>query len=195
MEQEKKPNPSAQPTPSRTLRVLSAGFDPSAYAEYLQTLNGVSTLNGNVYFITFDRIEQAVQAYHKFKEDKLPVRYHVYSLFTKFDELLTREALEARIGAILGDAPYNVTYMRIDPATAGQTGSHTGKVVVDRLDDCKVLLGFKDDSAMRLRFYRFDPKKAIKKTAALRPAQRSVDGFQTVSYKKRRPPPTGPSSA
>ena len=54
--------------------------------------------------------------------------------------------------------------------------NHTGKVVIDNLDDCKNLLSYKDETTTRLRFYRFDPKKAIKKSN-----KPNNDGFVKVA--------------
>lgn len=159
------------PTPSRTLRIPASGYDQSKY-EY------PSILNGNVYFLSFDDANDATAAYAKLREDKVPVRYHVYSLFVKFDELLTHEGLMARVDTILKTTntkeDHNITYTRVDAS------NHTGKVVVDRLEDCKNLLGYRDDSSMRLRFYRFDPKKAIKRIV---PSQ-TPDGFTRVTHRK-----------
>jgi hypothetical protein len=177
------------PTPSRTLRVPQNGYDETKY-DYK------STLNGNVYFLSFNDIEEAVVAYAKLRDDKVPVRYHVYSLFVKFDELLDTDKLTEHVTGILKDAAKNITYVRVDAS------NHTGKVVVDRLDDCKMLLSFRDAGTTRLRFYRFDPKKAIKRldtsyeSRELSPRRvpRSQgerkkgddDGFTKVEYKKSR---------
>jgi hypothetical protein len=175
MDQEK-PNP----TPSRTLRVPQGGYDEKKY-DYK------STLNGNVYFLTFDEIADAVLAYQKLRDDKVPVRYHVYSLFVKFDEVLTNEQLSDHINKVLSTESKNVTYIRVDPS------NHTGKVVVDRLDDCKTLLAYRDTASLRLRFYRFDPKKAIKRldTPTYDRPPRTLgtndDGFTKVEHKKRAP--------
>jgi len=179
MDQEEKP----APTPSRTLRVPQNGYDDKKY-------DFASTLNGNVYFLTFDDIDSAVSAYQKLKDDKVPVRYHVYSLFVKFDETLSSEKLTEHINSILKETNKNVTYTRVDGS------NHTGKVVVDRLDDCKNLLVYRDETTMRLRFYRFDPKKAIKRLEhpgdakqfhqVRRTNARPDDsGFTKVEYKKR----------
>lgn len=162
------------PTPSRTLRIPQGGYDEKKY-DYK------STLNGNVYFLTFDEISDAVLAYQKLREDKVPVRYHVYSLFVKFDEVMTNEQLGDNIDKVLSDEKKNVTYIRVD------VSNHTGKVVVDRLDDCKTLLAYRDTSSLRLRFYRFDPKKAIKRLDAPVPRTTDNDGFTRVEH-KRRPP-------
>lgn len=173
MEQVEKP----APTPSRTLRVPQGGYDEKKY-DYS------STLNGNVYFITFDTIEDAVKAYQQLKEDKVPVRYHVYSLFVKFDEELDNDKLSELVNTNLDDKTKNVTYTRVDPS------NHTGKVVVDRLEDCKTLLAYRDSSNLRLRFYRFDPKKAIKRMESpseiVRKNVKSDDGFVRVQHKSRK---------
>ncbi len=146
----------SRPTPSRTLRILASSYDVSKYPNFNYTLNG------NVYFLTFDKLDDAMNAYNKLKDDKIQVRYHVYSLFTKFDEVMNTDQLDKEVKKIL-NSDHNITYLRVDNKdNSGQ--SHTGKVVVDKLDDCKTLLAFKDESSMRLRFYRFDPKKAIKKS-------------------------------
>lgn len=161
------------PTPSRTLRIPASGYEKQKY-DY------ESTLNGNVYFLSFTDLEAAKVAYTKLREDKVPVRYHVYSLFVKFDEQLANDKLMEGVKAILDKdmtVPHNITYTRID------TSNHTGKVVVDRLDDCKTLLGHRDDSVTRLRFYRFDPKKAIKRITPS-DLQQTNDGFTKVNYKK-----------
>lgn len=158
------------PTPSRTLRISSSGYNTNNYEyEYI--------LNGNVYFLLFDTVEEAVKAYERLKEDKVPVRYHVYSLFVKFDQVVTEDNLEIRVNEILSstNSSYNITYLRTD---TNNKESHTGKVVVDKLDDCRSLLTFKDESSVRLRFYRFDPKKAVKKNT-------SNDGFKMVIRKKK----------
>lgn len=171
------------PTPSRTLRVAQSAYDEKKY-DYK------STLNGNVYFLTFDEIADAVQAYQKLRDEKVPVRYHVYSLFVKFDEILTNEQLSDHINKVLSTESKNadarranVTYIRVDPS------NHTGKVVVDRLDDCKTLLAYRDTSSLRLRFYRFDPKKAIKRLDTPtydKPSRANDDGFTKVEHKKRQ---------
>jgi hypothetical protein len=142
------------PTPSRTLRIPVSEYDTNKY-------NYNYTLNGNVYFLSFDTIENSVSAYTILKNDNIPVKYHVYSLFIKFDESIETEILEQNIKNILNNN-CNITYIRVD--NKENIVSHTGKVVIDKLDDCKNLLSYKDDSSIRLRFYRFDPKKAIKKS-------------------------------
>jgi hypothetical protein len=142
------------PTPSRTLRIPVSEYDTNKY-------NYNYTLNGNVYFLSFDTIENSVGAYTLLKNDNIPVKYHVYSLFIKFDESIETEILEQNIKNILNNN-CNITYIRVD--NKENIVSHTGKVVIDKLDDCKNLLSYKDDSSIRLRFYRFDPKKAIKKS-------------------------------
>ena len=145
-----------QPIPSRTLRVNSNGFDITKY-------NFKNVLNGNVYFITFDVIEDAIAAYTQLKNDKISVRYHVYSLFTKFDKVLTKEVLDEKVKEILGTSNYNLTYSRVDNKNKNNT-CHTGKVVLDKIEDCKTLLIYKDTTDNHLRFYRFDPKKTIKRS-------------------------------
>jgi len=142
------------PTPSRTLRIPVSEYDTNKY-------NYNYTLNGNVYFLSFDTIENSVSAYTTLKNDNIPVKYHVYSLFIKFDESIETETLEQNIKNILNNN-CNITYIRVD--NKENVVSHTGKVVIDKLDDCKNLLSYKDDTSIRLRFYRFDPKKAIKKS-------------------------------
>lgn len=144
-----------QPTPSRTLRISTSSYDTSKY-DY------PNVQNGNVYFLTFDKLEDGVSAYERLKDDKLPVRYHVYSLFTKFDQPITKEELETKVRTIIGNQDSIITYARVD--TKDTPVTHTGKVVIDRLADCKTLLSYKDEGASHLRFYRFDPKKAIKRT-------------------------------
>jgi hypothetical protein len=156
------------PTPSRTLRIPVSEYDTSKYSYNY-------TLNGNVYFLSFDSIETASSAYTTLKNDNIPVKYHVYSLFIKFDESIEKETLEQKINNVLNNN-CNITYIRVD--NKENTESHTGKVVIDKLDDCKTLLSYKDESSIRLRFYRFDPKKAIKKTN--KPKQ---DGFIKVVNK------------
>jgi hypothetical protein len=142
------------PTPSRTLRIPVSEYDTNKY-------NYNYTLNGNVYFLSFDTIDNSVSAYTTLKNDNIPVKYHVYSLFIKFDESIETETLEQNIKNILNNN-CNITYIRVD--NKENVVSHTGKVVIDKLDDCKNLLSYKDDTPIRLRFYRFDPKKAIKKS-------------------------------
>jgi DNA-dependent RNA polymerase auxiliary subunit epsilon len=169
---------SPTPTPSRTLRIPVSSYDSSKY-DY------PNVQNGNVYFLTFDKLDDALVAYNVLREDKVPVRYHVYSLFTKFDELLTKEELENKVKEVLNDDTYNITYVRIDIKDNADK-SHTGKVVIDRINDCKSLLSYKDNNSTHLRFYRFDPKKAIKRTNG----KEDNDGFKEVKPRKynKKPP-------
>lgn len=160
------------PTPSRTLRVPVSEYDTNKYSYN-------NTLNGNVYFLTFDTIEESINAYNALKTDNIPVKYHVYSLFIKFDESINKTELEDKIKSILNNV-FNITYIRVD--NKENVESHTGKVVIDKLDDCKSLLAYKDTSSIRLRFYRFDPKKAIKKSNK---TTQSNDGFTKVQNKRK----------
>lgn len=156
--------------PSRTLRIPVSEYDTNKY-------NYDYTLNGNVYFLSFDSIDNSIGAYTTLKNDNIPVKYHVYSLFIKFDETIDKDILENKIKNVLNNN-CNITYIRVD--NKENTVSHTGKVVIDKLDDCKTLLSYKDESTTRLRFYRFDPKKAIKKSNKVNP-----DGFVKIAHKKK----------
>ena len=110
------------PTPSRTLRIPVSEYDTKKY-------NFNYTLNGNVYFLSFNTIEESVSAYSTLKNDNIPVKYHVYSLFIKFDESIDKETLEQNIKTILNNN-CNITYIRVD--NKENVANHTGKVVIDK---------------------------------------------------------------
>ena len=59
------------PTPSRTLRIPVSEYDTNKY-------NYNYTLNGNVYFLSFDTIDNSVSAYTTLKNDNIPV-CHLHS--------------------------------------------------------------------------------------------------------------------
>lgn len=128
-------------TPSRTIRLISETV-PTLSVTY-----NVTEAGGNKRFLTFNSIENAVQAFNELRENLRP-SYVTYSLFAKSQNELTTEMLRNHVLGLIPTA--NITYLRVDD------NLHTGKVVVDNLEDYQNIKSSTNES---YRFFHFDPKR------------------------------------
>lgn len=130
------------PTPSRTIRITHDG-------DYTVSVNhGVTKTEHGRSFLTFTTLEDAITAFGELRAAEVRSSYLTYSLFVKSQAELTEDTLRTQVLAIVPSA--NVTYLRVDDNT------HTGKVVVDLLEDYQTVKGTTSET---LRFFHFDPKR------------------------------------
>ena len=130
------------PTPSRTIRITHDG-------DYTVSVNhGVTKTEHGRSFLTFTTLEDAITAFGELRAAEVRSSYLTYSLFVKSQAELTEDTLRTQVLAIVPSA--NVTYLRVDDNT------HTGKVVVDLLEDYQTVKGTASET---LRFFHFDPKR------------------------------------
>ena len=130
------------PTPSRTIRITHDG-------DYTVSVNhGVTKAENGRSFLTFSTVDEAMTAFAELRAAEVRSSYLTYSLFVKSQAELTEDSLRTEVLALVPSA--NVTYLRVDDNT------HTGKVVVDILEDYQTIKG---SSSETLRFFHFDPKR------------------------------------
>jgi hypothetical protein len=130
------------PTPSRTIRITHDG-------DYTVSVNhGVTKAENGRSFLTFSTLEDAITAFGELRAADVRSSYLTYSLFVKSQAELTEDSLKEQVLALVPSA--HVTYLRVDDNT------HTGKVVVDILEDYQTVKG---SSSETLRFFHFDPKR------------------------------------
>ena len=130
------------PTPSRTIRITHDG-------DYTVSVNhGVTKAENGRSFLTFSTLDDAITAFGELRAADVRSSYLTYSLFVKSQAELTEDSLKEQVLAIVPSA--NVTYLRVDDNT------HTGKVVVDILEDYQTV---KVTGSETLRFFHFDPKR------------------------------------
>ena len=130
------------PTPSRTIRITHDG-------DYTVSVNhGVTKTEHGRSFLTFTTLDDAITAFGELRAAEVRSSYLTYSLFVKSQAELTEDTLRTQVLAIVPSA--NVTYLRVDDNT------HTGKVVVDILEDYQTVKGTTNEA---LRFFHFDPKR------------------------------------
>jgi hypothetical protein len=130
------------PTPSRTIRITHDG-------DYTVSVNhGVTKAENGRSFLTFTTVEEAMTAFGELRAADVRSSYLTYSLFVKSQAELTEDSLKTSVLALVPSA--HVTYLRVDDNT------HTGKVVVDLLEDYQTIKG---SSSETLRFFHFDPKR------------------------------------
>ena len=130
------------PTPSRTIRITHDG-------DYTVSVNhGVTKAENGRSFLTFTTVDEAMTAFAELRAADVRSSYLTYSLFVKSQSELTEDSLRTEVLALVPSA--RVTYLRVDDNT------HTGKVVVDLLEDYQTVKG---SSSETLRFFHFDPKR------------------------------------
>jgi hypothetical protein len=130
------------PTPSRTIRITHDG-------DYTVSVNhGVTKAENGRSFLTFTTVDEAMTAFAELRAADVRSSYLTYSLFVKSQAELTEDSLRTQVLALVPGA--HVTYLRVDDNT------HTGKVVVDLLEDYQTVKG---SSGETLRFFHFDPKR------------------------------------
>jgi hypothetical protein len=128
----------------RTLS-LASDFDRDILGDYVSSVNVFISPNGRA-FVECANIEDAQVLFETFRENDLKPRVSNYSLFFRSTEAVTYQ--EARI-IFEGLTNANIMYMRVDD------NNHTGKLVVDSLEEYQALKAYEDNT---MQFYHFNPK-------------------------------------
>ena len=128
---------------SRTFRVLNLSDDVKTE---LNELNVTLTQHENVYYVEVSTVE-LIPEVKKVMDSNSEIKYKQcsYSTFVRFTDTLTLDNLNK----IASDAceNINILYSRVDE------NNHTGKLVVDRLEDYNKL----KNTTGNVSFYRFSP--------------------------------------
>jgi hypothetical protein len=127
---------------SRTFRVLSLTDDVKTQ---LTNVNAVVTQHESVFYVEVKDVASIVPVKKILDDGEMKYKQCSYSTFVRFKDELTVEQLTKLVNELCENV--NVLYIRVDE------NNHTGKLVVDKLDDYNKLKGNTGD----VSFYRFSP--------------------------------------
>ena len=127
---------------SRTFRVLNLSDDIKTK---LSELKATVTQHENINYVEVATVEEIANVKSLLDENEMKYKQCSYSTFVRFKDELTLEQLNT-IATELCEK-INVLYSRVDE------NNHTGKLVVDRLEDYNTLKSNTGD----VSFYRFSP--------------------------------------
>ena len=127
---------------SRTFRVLNL---TDVVKTQLTELKAVVTQNENVNYVEVVDVPSIAAVKKVLDDSEMKYKQCSYSTFVRFKDELTVEQLKKVATDLCNNA--NVLYSRVDE------NNHTGKLVVDRLEDYNTLKGNTGD----VSFYRFSP--------------------------------------
>jgi len=127
---------------SRTFRVLNLNDDVKTNVEKMDV---VVTQHENVHYVEVTSMNDIATVRKLFDDSEIKYKQCSYSTFVRFKESLTQEELTAAAKELVENV--NILYSRVDE------NNHTGKLVVDRLEDYNKLKNSTGD----INFYRFSP--------------------------------------
>jgi hypothetical protein len=127
---------------SRTFRVLNL---TDAVKTQLVELKAVVTQNENVNYVEVVDVPSITAVKKVLDDGEMKYKQCSYSTFVRFKDELTVDQLKKVVTDLCENV--NVLYSRVDE------NNHTGKLVVDRLEDYNTLKGNTGD----VSFYRFSP--------------------------------------
>ena len=127
---------------SRTFRVLNLTDEVKGSVEKLKV---VVTQHENVHYVEVASMEDIASVRKLFDESETKYKQCSYSTFVRFKDTLTQDELNAAATELAENV--NILYSRVDE------NNHTGKLVVDRLEDYNKLKNSTGD----INFYRFSP--------------------------------------
>jgi hypothetical protein len=127
---------------SRTFRVLNLTDEIKGNVE---KLNVVVTQHENVHYVEVASMEDIASVRKLFDDSETKYKQCSYSTFVRFKDTLTQDELNAVATELAENV--NILYSRVDE------NNHTGKLVVDRLEDYNKLKNSTGD----INFYRFSP--------------------------------------
>jgi len=127
---------------SRTFRVLNL---TDSVKSQLEKLNVVVTQHENVNYIEMSTSENIASVREILDSNEIKYKQCSYSTFVRFKDSLTVEQLNQTASELCENV--NILYSRVDE------NNHTGKLVVDRLEDYNKL----KNSTGEINFYRFSP--------------------------------------
>ena len=127
---------------SRTFRVLNLTDEIKTQ---LSTLNTTVTQHENINYVEASSVDDVAGVKAMLDENEMKYKQCSYSTFVRFKDQLTVEQLNTATLELCEDA--NILYSRVN------VDNHTGKLVVDRLEDYNKLKSNTGD----ISFYRFSP--------------------------------------
>jgi len=127
---------------SRTFRVLNLTDDVKTKLSELKT---TVTQHENINYVEVEMVENITNVRSLLDENEIKYKQCSYSTFVRFKNELTLEELNNTVKELCANV--NVLYSRVDE------NNHTGKLVVDRLEDYNTLKSNTGD----VSFYRFSP--------------------------------------
>ena len=127
---------------SRTFRVLDLSDDVKTKLSELKT---VITQHENINYVEAASVDDIASVKALLDENEMKYKQCSYSTFVRFKNQLTLEQLNTTASELCENV--NVLYSRVDE------NNHTGKLVVDRLEDYNTLKSNTGD----VSFYRFSP--------------------------------------
>jgi len=127
---------------SRTFRVLNL---TDAVKESVEKLSVVVTQHENVHYLEVPTIDGTAGVRTLLDNNQINYKQCSYSTFVRSKESITVDELKAYVSQLCSTA--NVLYLRVDE------NNHTGKLVVDRLEDYNLL----KNNTGNISFYRFSP--------------------------------------
>lgn len=162
---------------SRTIRV-NEEFDTGLISDYVTTVTKTDTGRS---FVQCETVDDARAVYRILADKELKPISISYSLFFKSNDHFETE--EDALNTLTQIHDCNVTYFRLN------TDGHTGKLVVDTLDDYNVYKHYEVDNAPK--FYHFNTnrnRKPVRKDdvkPTFRRAEPSSSSTKTNSTKPR----------
>ena len=127
---------------SRTFRVLNLTDEVKTK---LSAVNAVVTQHESVNYVEVKDVASIAGVKKVLDESEMKYKQCSYSTFVRFKDELTVEQLTKLVNELCSNV--NVLYVRVDE------NNHTGKLVVDKLEDYNTLKGNTGD----VSFYRFSP--------------------------------------
>jgi hypothetical protein len=127
---------------SRTFRVLNLTDEVKSD---VVKMNVVVTQHENVHYVEVASMEDIASVRKLFDDSEIKYKQCSYSTFVRFKDTLSQDDLKAAALELAENV--NILYSRVDE------NNHTGKLVVDRLEDYNKLKNSTGD----INFYRFSP--------------------------------------
>jgi len=127
---------------SRTFRVLNLTDEVKTE---LSKLNAVVTQHENINYVEVSSVDGIADVKSVLDSNDMKYKQCSYSTFVRFKDELTLSQLNETASKLCNNV--NILYSRIDE------NNHTGKLVVDRLEDYNTLKSNTGD----ISFYRFSP--------------------------------------
>jgi hypothetical protein len=129
---------------SRTFRIINLTDEVKTS---LASLKVVVTQHENINYVEVCNVSD-IQAVKSILDDaEMKYKQCSYSTFVRFKDNMTVDQLNQFATSLCKDSSINILYSRVDE------NNHTGKLVVDRLEDYNILKSNTGD----VSFYRFSP--------------------------------------
>jgi hypothetical protein len=154
---------------SRTFRVLNLTDDVKAK---LSELKSNVTQHENINYVEVPTIDDIANVRSLFDQNEIKYKQCSYSTFVRFKDQLTLDQLTSTAKELCENI--NILYSRVDE------NNHTGKLVVDRLEDYNILKSNTGD----VSFYRFSPVNVSVQTRTVQPA--NSGGWETQQPRRQK---------